>query len=332
MSKKATKIKRRNNKKALKLTAVLSVLLAYGVYTSIGNDGFDVNQVYKIDNVAMNIKANENFTGKIVTATPELIISGDENKVKSLKELGQTPKIELELTDKDEEGVYKVKPKVKDKLIGVNYTFQPSEIEVNLLEQQMKEFDVIERDYGVAIEGYTVGKTVAQEKAKLYVTEDDISRIGQVVVEFDASKVKGSGEVEGNVIVLDKKGEVLPKIEKGNKTIKIAISLDKLGWKRTQEDITKIQDELVTLRGELRDKEKALKVEKDVLRKKDLKKEVKFRKTRIAKREGELKSKQKGLTEIKSSQEGKKEKAERKSILNGGELEQELIDEKGGKQ
>lgn len=320
------KKRKKNFKSAVFLTTLFTSFLAYAVYTSLDSDGFDEEEVYRINNVAMNVLTDTNFSGRVVSEQPTLTLSGDKNKVKNMKKDNEIPEIILDIKDKNKEGVYEVTPVVKDKKLKVDYTFKPSSMEVKLIESKVEEFNVVERDFGLAKNGYTVGKMVASEKAKLKVTEEDKLLIGNVIVEIDNSLItKENSDVVGKVLVLDKKGKILPDIKIKNAGILTNVTLSKMGWLKVEEDIEAIKKELVTLKSELKEKEALLKKSKDVLRKRDLKKEVKFRKSRIASRTEELKTKESSISVLKKTQEDKKKSDVKLSITDGGEVDAELI-------
>lgn len=320
------KKRKKNFKSAVFLTTLFTSFLAYAVYTSLDSDGFDEEEVYRINNVAMNVLTDTNFSGRVVSEQPTLTLSGDKNKVKNMKKDNEIPEIILDIKDKNKEGVYEVTPVVKDKKLKVDYTFKPSSMEVKLIESKVEEFNVVERDFGLAKNGYTVGKMVASEKVKLKVTEEDKLLIGNVIVEIDNSLItKENSDVVGKVLVLDKKGKILPDIKIKNAGILTNVTLSKMGWLKVEEDIESIKKELVTLKSELKEKEALLKKSKDVLRKRDLKKEVKFRKSRIASRTEELKTKESSISVLKKTQEDKKKSDVKLSITDGGEVDAELI-------
>lgn len=316
--------KKRNRIKALYITMVCTGLLAYVVYTTLNKDGFDSSEVYAISDVAMGIESPDNFTGRLVTPQPRLIISGDDKKVQKLKEQAGVPEITLNVKEKNKEGVYQVTPEVKDKLIGVDYTFQPSEMDVKLLANQLKQFEVIERPYGLAKSGYVVGKSVALTKAGIKVTEEDEAVMGQVVVEFDSSTIAKSGELLGEVVVLDRKGEVLEGMNIATEKIPVNVTLDKMSWLQTKEDIANMKADKKKLAGELVTKRAKLQRTKDVLQRKDLMKEINFREVRIKKHTKDIAYKESILGTLKAQQEAKKKAEERKSLKDGGVLEDEL--------
>lgn len=320
--------KKKNRNTAIGLTFIFTSLLAYAVYTNIDNDGFDENQVYKINNVAMNINSSDNFSGRLVTEEPTLIMSGDVNKVKKMKEIEFIPEINLDIEDENKEGIYTVTPKVSDKKIGVNYTFKPSKMEIKLIESKIQDFNVVERSYGLAKEGYLVGEMVSLDKAKLKITEEEKLLIGNVIAEIDGSKISNSSTVKAKVLVLDKKGQIMPDIEVKTPEINVDVTLSKMGWLKIQEDIIAIEKELVTLKSELKEKESEIKTVKDVLRKKDLRKEIQFRKTRIKNKTSELEKKKSSIDELKKTQESKKVIDVQKSLENGGTLDKSLIKNK----
>lgn len=320
------KRKRKKNRiSALSLTAIFTVFLSYAVYTNLDSDGFDVEQVYRINNVAMNVESSDDFSGKVVSEQPTLTMSGDTKKVKQMKDEKFSPEITLDLKGKTKEGIYKVEPKVKDEKIGVNYTFKPASMEVKLIESKLQQFEVVERDYNLAKEGYTVGEMVAVQKAELKVTDEQKLLIGNVIAEIDASKLTDSTRTKAKVLVLDKKGHIMKDINVVTPTIDVDVNLTKLGWLKIQEDINAISKEIATLKKELAEKQKEIKTVKDVLRKKDLKKEIKFREARIKKRTTELETKKSSIDALKKSQEAKKAKENKKSLENGGELEKSLL-------
>lgn len=320
--------KKKNRRTAIGLTFIFTSLLAYAVYTNIDNDGFDENQVYKINNVAMTIKSSDNFSGRLVTEEPTLIMSGDVEKVKKMKEMEIIPEISLDVESENKEGIYTIKPKVSNEKIGVNYTFKPSTMEVKLIESKVQDFNVIERSYGLAKEGYNIGEMISLDKAKLKITEEEKLLIGNVIAEIDGSKVSNSSTVKAKVLVLDKKGNIMPDIEIKSPEINVDVTLSKLGWLKVQEDIIAIEKELVTLKSELKDKEAEIKTVKDVLRKKDLNKEIKFRKTRIKNKTLDLNNKKSSIDELKKKQESKKVIDVQKSLENGGEFDKNLIEKK----
>lgn len=320
--------KKKNRRTAIGLTFIFTSLLAYAVYTNIDNDGFDENQVYKINNVAMTIKSSDNFSGRLVTEEPTLIMSGDVEKVKKMKEMEIIPEISLDVESENKEGIYTIKPKVSNEKIGVNYTFKPSKMEVKLIESKVQDFNVIERSYGLAKEGYNIGEMISLDKAKLKITEEEKLLIGNVIAEIDGSKVLNSSTVKAKVLVLDKKGNIMPDIEIKSPEINVDVTLSKLGWLKVQEDIIAIEKELVTLKSELKDKEAEIKTVKDVLRKKDLNKEIKFRKTRIKNKTLDLNNKKSSIDELKKKQESKKVIDVQKSLEKGGEFDKNLIEKK----
>lgn len=320
---KSKKHKRKKNfGTSIILTSVFTLFLGYAVYTSIDTDGFDEEQVYRLNNVSMDIISKDDFSGKIVTKQPVLTISGDNKKVQKMKENNETPEISLDVSSKNKEGIYTITPKLKEEKINVNYTFKPEKIEVKLIESKLQEFNVVERAYNLATDGYLIEKIVANQKATLKVTDEQKLLIGNVIAEVDASLINKSSSTQAKILVLDKKGAIMKNINIKTTTIPVDVTLSKMGWLKIQEDISNLTKEISTLKSELAQKEKQLKSTKDVLRKKDLKKEINFRKSRIEKRSTELESKKSSISSLKKSQEATKKKDMKASLENGGNLEE----------
>lgn len=310
-------ILRGNGIKPALLTLLLTVGAAYVVYTEISvSDGFDSEEVYKLNNVAMSVETAKGFEGRVLTVAPTLTVYGEEKLVKQMKAAEIIPDIELN-AKKMSEGVYEITPEVKDKKIKVNYSFTPSTMEVQVFKAEREEYDVLERFYGVAKEGYYIERIIAQEKAELLVTGEEALQIGYVVADISTTKITATGMYEADVVVLDKKGQLidLPLVKP---TIKVEVTYSELPWYQRQKDVKLLKEEIKTLERELKERREKLPTLTDVLQRSDLQKEITFRETRLPLKQKELIDKETGLSEAKANEESLKLQQAQKALKDGG--------------
>lgn len=316
----------KKKKKTSFLLAVMFVtLLAVGVYTGIEPDSLEDDEVYKLTDISMNVQVEDGYSGKVLTNSPVLVIHGDKKKVKKLKKAQDIPEVVINMKKK-RPGEYVGVPEVKGKLFNVTYSFQPSEISVAVLNAKELKFPAFERYVGLAGEGKFVSSIMVDEDAVLLVTDEQNRAIGNVVAEVDVGGMTESGDADGTVYVLDKRGNVMEDVDILTKKVAVYVTLEKLGWLKTQEDINALQDEITTLEKELKDKVALNTGEMDVLVKSDLEKEIDFRQKRLKTKKDEIAKKKDGFVELKASQEEKKKKEVNKSIEEGGKVTQEDID------
>lgn len=305
---------------AVALTLVFVGILAYGVYSGLDTSGMKEDEVYKLTDIAINVEVDKGYGSKVLTNSPVLIIHGDKKKVKKMKKAETIPEVTINMKRK-KSGEYVGVPKVDGKLFNVQYTFQPAEIEVAVLDATEIKFLVNEREYGLTGEGMHVAKVLADTKANLLITAEQERSIGQVIAEVNVDGMLESAEVMATVLVLDKRGNIMPDIDRVTEEIPVYVEVEKLGWLQTEQDIANLEEEIATLVVELAE-QKALDVgEQDVLKKADLRKEIDFREKRLITKKAEVVDKKSGLAELKELQESKKVKEEKKSLLDGGKVE-----------
>lgn len=317
----------KNKKKtSIGLTLLFVTILAVGVYSGLDTDGMSEDEVYKLTDIAMDVQVDSGYSGRVLTASPELIIHGDKRKVKKLKKAGTVPEVKINMKRK-KPGEYEAVPSVEGKLFQVNYTFKPEKVAVAVLEARELKYLVLEREFGLVGEGMHVTSVMADEEAVLSVTEEQDRRIGNIIAEVDVEGMKESGDARAVIHVLDKRGDFMEDVEKMTKDISVFVTLEKLGWLQTKEDITALEKEIEKYRVELEEKKAQDVGEMDVLKRADLVKEIDFREKRIAKKSLELKEKKSGFAEMKKAQEDKKLKEVNKSIVDGGKVEEKKKDE-----
>lgn len=321
---KAKKFKKRakNTKLAVALSSVFGFLFTYVIYSEIGDgDGFTRDEAYEIKNVAIKVNVDDNYTSKILNGSVDLLIYGDDKKVANMKDKNKVPEIVVNLKGKDA-GEYEVEPVVKDDLIGVNYEFSPSLLDVEVIEAIPEKYLVLEHGFGVANEGYYVEKIVANEEAVLLVTEETKLEIGNIIAELDVTGVSESGVYPANIIVLDKRGKVLD-IPLETEQIQVTVTYSELTWKTITKDIATLTEEISVLESELETQKAELEITEDVLRRTDLQKEIDFRTTRLAEKNATLAEKEQSLIGLKEKQETEKKDSSKKSVLNGGLVSEE---------
>lgn len=312
-------ILRGNGIKPALLTLILTMGAAFVVYTEVRvDDGFDSEEVYKLNNVAMEIDTEKGFEGRVLTVSPTLTVYGEEKLVKQMKAAEIIPDIELN-AKKLSEGVYEITPEVKDKQIKVNYSFTPSTVEVQIFKAEREEYDVLERFYGVATEGYYIERIIAQEKAEILVTGEEALQIGYVVADIPTSKVTATGVYDADVVALDKKGNVLD-LPLVKPTIKVEVTYSELPWYQRQKDVTLLKKEISTLERELKERRETLPTLTDVLQRSDLQKEITFRETRLPLKQKELIEKETGLSEAKANEENLKKQQAQQALKDGGKF------------
>lgn len=313
-------------KSAIGLTLIFVTFLAIGVYSGLDTDGLDEDEVYKLTDIAMNVEVDKGYSGKVLTDSPVLIIHGDKKKVKKMKKAQTIPTVTINLKRKSP-GEYVAVPKVEGKLFQVNYSFQPEEMAVAVLEARELKFLALEREFGLVGEGMHVASVVADESAVLMVTEEQERSIGNVIAEVNVEGMMESGDARANIYVLDKRGNLMEDVELVTKDISVFVSVEKLGWLQTQEDIAALEKEIAELKVELADRQAENVGEMDVLKKSDLLKEIDFREKRLVTKSAELTDKKSGFEELKAYQEEKKLKEVKVSILEGGKVEDDKQDE-----
>lgn len=311
---------RRNGILPYTVTAVIALGLAYVAYSNVSlEDGYDVDEAYVIQNVAMQVKTDSGYESKILTPSTTLTIYGDDKKVRKLKKAGIVPEIVLNAEGK-KEGTYDFKPEVVDELINVNYHFSPSNVDVQVIQAERRQYDVLERFYGVAAEGYYIERMIADEQATLLLTADEMLEVGYVVADLDASQVTESGEYLADVVVLDKRGNRLD-IPVVTDKVRVQVTYSTLPWYQRQQDVEALKKEIATLEEELTDRRKKLPNVSDLLQRTDLQKEIEFREKRLPMKKQELAEKEQGLSQAKENEEGLKQSQKQEALLKGGYFE-----------
>lgn len=308
---------RGNGLKPLFLTLFLTVGIAIIVYTEAQLvDGFDSDEVYKLNDIGMTIIADKGFEGRVLTVAPSLTVYGDDRRVKSMKNAEIIPDVQINAKRKSE-GVYELTPVVKDDKFDLNYHFSPSTVEVQILKAEKEQYDVLERHYAIADEGYYIERMIAQEMAEVLVTSEQAMEIGYVVADIDAEVIKKSGIYDADLVILDKRGQILD-LPLVKPTIKIEVTYSELPWYQRQKDILALKAEIATLETELAERRERLPKVSDLLQRSDLVKEISFRETRLPIKQKELIEKETGLSEAKANEENLKKSQAQQALKDGG--------------
>lgn len=303
------------------VTSCITLSLAYVAYNNaLIQDGYDVEEAYVIQNVAMYVETDKGYESKILTPSATLTIYGDDEKVRKLKKANIIPEVELKATGK-EEGVYEIKPQVKDTLIDVHYQFSPATVDVQVLQAERRPFEVMERYYGVAQTGYYIERIIADEQAMLLLTEDEMLEVGYVVADLDASTVTESGTYQADVVVLDKRGNLLD-VPIETEKINVQVTFSMLNWYQRQQDINALKEEISTLETELAERRAKLPTVTDLLQRTDLEKEIQFREKRLPIKKQELLDKETGLSQAKENEESLKQAQKQQALLSGGSFKE----------
>lgn len=305
---------RKNFGSSVGLAVVFVIVLGLGVYSGLDKDSLQEDEVYKLSDVAMKVEVGEGYGSKILTSNPVLIVHGDEKKVRKMKKNGEIPEVIIDLKRK-KSGEYEGKPKVVGTLFGVHYTFEPEMIDVAVLDAEVKKFAVIEREYGLAGDGRQVGQMLVSGEAELLVTEEQELTIGKVIADVNVEGLTESRDVLSRVIVLDKRGNIMTNVPVVTEEVYISVTIEKMGWLQTKEDIIALTEEITVLEGELAQRLGEEKEVQDVLRKKDLQKEINFREARLEQKHAELVNKEQGLDEQVEVQERQKIATKREALV-----------------
>lgn len=329
MSKKEPKKQRRrqvSKGRAIWIASLLTLLLAIGVYSTLEDPDKVIEGAYELENFAITVKAPEGFSGEVVDNV-KLIVYGDKSKVTKMRKSGEIPDVVIPI-DKRKEGIYEGTPEVSDTKFGVKYKFEPAVLNVKLAEANEVDKNIFEHGYGLTAEGYKVDTIVASEKAKVIATPEQEHLIGQIVVEVDVTGLSETTTLDGQVIILDKRGEQITNLEIKNPVIPTTVNIEPMGWLQTEMDIANLEKEIKTLEQELKNVREEEVNTTDVLQKADLKREIQFRETRLQDKNTELVTKRNGLVGQKEIQEEKKKQEVKKSVLSGGKV----VDDKPDKE
>lgn len=318
MAKKPTRRKQISKSRAMFITVSITLLLAIGVYSTLENPDKVIEGAYVLENFNINVVAKEGFSGE-VTDNVKLIVYGDKNKVTKMRKSGEIPDVAIKI-DETKSGIYDGNPKVKDEKFGVKYKFEPKQISVKLAEANEVEKNIFEHGYGLTAEGYKVESIIAKKKAIVLATPEQEHLIGQIVVEVDVTGLSETTELEGKVIVLDKRGEQMNNITIKTPTLPTTVNIEPMNWLATEMAIADLTKEIAQLEKELVQVQAEEKNTSDVLQKADMNREIKFRETRLQDKNIELTEKREGLVGMKEIQEKKKKQEVKKSVLDGGKV------------
>lgn len=298
-----------------------TLLLAIGVYSTLEDPDKVKEGVYELENFGIDVATAEGFSGEVIDPI-KLTIYGDKKKVTKMRKAGEIPEVVIDMTDK-KEGEYEGKPEVEDTKYGVKYKFAPESVSVKIMEASLIDMPTFEHGYGLTGEGYRVSSIVAKEPAEVIATKEQAHLIGQIVVEVDVTGLTETVELDGKVIVLDKRGKEMTNLNVKNPTIPTTINIEPMPWRATEIAIEELEKEITELESGLKKVREEEKTVTDVLQKEDLRREISFRENRLTTKQQEILEKRESLVGQKEVQEQKKAQDVRKSVLDGGKVIEE---------
>ncbi|MGG4362741.1 hypothetical protein ABEX45_00635 [Bacillus subtilis] len=214
---------------ALCLTVMAVGLMVYSTYGGAEESESELrnmsdNQVYRVDNVEVDVKTREGYLA-VIKESPNLIIYGDQEKIRLLKRKKQVPIVTAD-TDGRKDGEYWLSPMVNDRVDGLHYVIKPNKVKVNVIKGVKESVKPKVKIDGQLPVNVKVKSTDVQGKVSLLMLPSQVDILGSVDVVIRGEDINKSGVIRGDVVVKDARGDQLDNVQVNQSSLPVKVDIE----------------------------------------------------------------------------------------------------------
>ncbi|MBT3123248.1 MULTISPECIES: hypothetical protein [Bacillus] len=214
---------------ALCLTVMAVGLMVYNTYGGAEESESELrnmsdNQVYRVDNVEVDVKTREGYLA-VIKESPNLIIYGDQEKIRLLKRKKQVPIVTAD-TDGRKDGEYWLSPMVNDRVDGLHYVIKPNKVKVNVIKGVKESVKPKVKIDGQLPVNVKVKSTDVQGKVSLLMLPSQVDILGSVDVVIRGEDINKSGVIRGDVVVKDARGDQLDNVQVNQSSLPVKVDIE----------------------------------------------------------------------------------------------------------